>query len=80
MYTKEDKKMIAVRLPSEIENRLAKLSNLTGRTKTYYVREAIVSYIDDLEDYYLAEERIKTYDQAKTISLDELVSKYGMED
>ena len=72
--------MIAVRLPSEIENRLTELSNLTGRTKTYYVREAIVSYIDDLEDFYMAEERMKTFDQAKTISLDELVNKYGVED
>lgn len=72
--------MIAIRLPSEIENRLASLSNKTGRTKTYYVREAIVSHIDDLEDYYLADERMKTYDEAKTISLDDLVSKYGMED
>ena len=72
--------MIAVRLPSEIENRLTKLSNLTGRTKTYYVREAIVSYIDDLEDFYMAEERMKTFVQAKTISLDELVNKYGVED
>ena len=72
--------MIAVRLPAEIEGRLAKLSARTGRTKTHYVREAIVSYMDDLEDYYLAEERMRTYDQAKAIPLEELVKKYGLED
>jgi RHH-type transcriptional regulator, rel operon repressor / antitoxin RelB len=72
--------MIAVRLPSEIENRLARLSRLTGRTKTHYVREAILAYMDDLEDYFLAEERMRTFDRAKTISLDDLVKKYGVED
>jgi len=80
MYIKEDLYMIAVRLPSEIESRLSKLSSRTGRTKTYYVREAVVSYIDDLEDFYLAEERMQTYDQSKTIPLDDLVKKYGLED
>ena len=30
------------------------------RTKTYYAREAIVEYLDDLEDYYLAVDRLKS--------------------
>ena len=33
--------MLAIRLPSDIEERLAKA---TGRTKTYYAREAILDY------------------------------------
>jgi predicted DNA-binding protein len=28
--------MLAIRLPGEIENRLAALASRTGRTKTYY--------------------------------------------
>lgn len=54
--------MIGVRLPPEIENRLDALAKATGRTKTYYVREAILEHLDDLEDVYLADavmERIR---------------------
>lgn len=50
--------MIAVRLPEEIEQRLDALAKATGRTKSYYVREAILEYLDDLEDLYLAEQRL----------------------
>jgi RHH-type transcriptional regulator, rel operon repressor / antitoxin RelB len=45
--------MLAIRLPEELETRLDKLAAKTGRTKTYYAREAISEYLDDLEDYYL---------------------------
>jgi RHH-type rel operon transcriptional repressor/antitoxin RelB len=50
--------MLAVRLSPDIEKRLDELSKKTGRTKTYYAREAIIEYIDDLEDYYLAVDRL----------------------
>lgn len=51
-------KMMAIRLPASIEDRLNNLSKLTGRTKTYYVREAIIEHLDDLEDIYIAEQRV----------------------
>ncbi|HVH31548.1 MAG TPA: TraY domain-containing protein, partial [bacterium] len=41
--------MIAVRLPPEVERRLKKLARKTGRTRTFYVREAILQHLDDLE-------------------------------
>lgn len=50
--------MLAVRLPPDIESRLEALAKATGRTKTYYVREAILEHLDDLEDLYLAEQRL----------------------
>ena len=46
--------MLAIRLPEEILQRLATLAAKTGRTKTYYAREAILRHLDDLEDTYLA--------------------------
>lgn len=49
--------MLAIRLPKEIEARLEKLAQRTGRTKTFYARQAILDQLDDLEDLYLAEER-----------------------
>lgn len=63
--------MLAIRLNPELEERLARLSDRTGRTKTFYAREAIEQHIEDLEDYYLAADatkrrgRIYTAEEAK---------------
>ena len=51
--------MLAIRLSPEIEARLTKLANRTGRSKTFYAREAILEHLQDLEDYYLAERRAR---------------------
>ncbi len=51
--------MLAIRLQSEIEERLERLAKRTGRTKTYYAREAILDHLDDLEDGYLALHRLE---------------------
>lgn len=48
--------MLSVRLPEELENRLEALAARTGRTKTYYARQAILEHIEDMEDIYLANE------------------------
>ena len=58
--------MLAIRLPEEIESRLGNLAKKTGRTKTFYAREAILEYIDDLEDLYLAEKRLGDIQKGKT--------------
>jgi len=50
--------MLAIRLPAEVEARLEALAQATGRTKSFYVREAILEHLDDLEDLYLAEQRL----------------------
>ena len=73
--------MLAIRLSKDIEERLERLARTTGRTKTYYARQAILEYLDDLEDYYLAEEvnaRLKSGEES-TVPLDELMKRYGME-
>ena len=50
--------MLALRLPEDIETRLDKLAKATGRTKSFYAREAILEHLADLEDLYLAEKRL----------------------
>lgn len=65
--------MLAIRLNEEIEQRLQHLSEKTGRTKTYYAREAILNYLQDMEDYYLAEERAQK--AAKRWSLEDLIDE-----
>ena len=78
----ETRPMLAVRLPPEIERRLDALAKSTGRTKTFYVREAILEHLDDLEDLYLAEREVKAVraGKSKTISLEKLMKQYGLED
>jgi len=50
--------MLALRLPPEIEKRLSNLAKKTGRTKSFYAREAILRHIEDLEDLHLARKRL----------------------
>ncbi|MBL4868341.1 MAG: TraY domain-containing protein [Pseudomonadales bacterium] len=69
--------MIAIRLPEEIENRLATLANKTGRTKTFYVREAILEHLDEMEDKYLALSRLEK--SGKPWSLDDLEQDLDLE-
>ena len=72
--------MLAIRLPPSIERRLEKLAKRTGRTKSYYVREAILQHLEDLEDLYLAEralDRIRN-DEEPTILLEDVMKRHGM--
>jgi RHH-type rel operon transcriptional repressor/antitoxin RelB len=73
--------MLAVRLPQSIEKRLERLARRTGRTKTFYVREALLEHLEDMEDMYLAEgalERIRTGEE-RTIPLKEVMKRHGLE-
>jgi len=72
----------AIRLEDDIYTRLQDLASKTGRTATFYMREAIETHLEDLEDIYLAEQ---TLDQVKsgkqrTFSLDEVERELGLED
>jgi RHH-type rel operon transcriptional repressor/antitoxin RelB len=68
--------MLAIRLDPEIESRLARLAKLTGRTKTFYAREAILEHLDDLEDIHLATNRLQR--PAKTHSAEEVKHELGL--
>jgi RHH-type transcriptional regulator, rel operon repressor / antitoxin RelB len=73
--------MLAIRLPDKLEKRLDRLARRTGRTKTYYAREAILQYLDDLEDIYLAEKALEEVrsGRSKPIPLEKVMRRYGME-
>jgi len=62
--------MLAIRLPESIEARLAELAAKTGRTKTFYAKEAILEHMDELEDKYLAINRLEN--PGKRWSLDDM--------
>lgn len=68
--------MLAIRLDHEVESRLEQLAKKTGRTKTYYAREAILEYLEDMEDYYLAVEVLQN--PGKIYSADEAKRELGL--
>lgn len=70
--------MLAVRLDAETEKRLEDLAARTGRTKTFYAREAIETHLEDLEDFYLAEERMKGLRDEDIIPLEQLKQELGI--
>ena len=59
--------MIAVRLEEDLEKRLEHLSKETGRSKSYYVKQAIENYLDDREDYLLALSVLEAEEPVKSI-------------
>ena len=71
--------MLAVRLGAETEKRLEALAAKTGRTKTFYAREAIEAHLDDLEDFYLAEERMKNFREGDAIPLAQVKAELGLD-
>ena len=72
--------MLALRLPEDIESRLDKLAKATGRTKSFYAREAILEYLADLEDLYLAEKRLDKVrtGKSKTYTLNAVEQALGL--
>ncbi len=73
---------VSLRLPDEVTQRLEHLVELTGRSKTFYMIEAIREHLDDLEDLYLAEKRLIEIraGRSKTHSLEEVERSLGLAD
>ena len=73
--------MLAIRLSEDLEKRLDNLAKLTGRTKTFYARQAIEQHLDDLEDIYLAEQRLTEIraGRTQTIAIEDILKRYGLE-
>jgi RHH-type rel operon transcriptional repressor/antitoxin RelB len=73
---------LSIRLPSDLEARLKNLAAKTGRTKSYYITEAIREHLDDLEDVYLAEQRLTDIRSGKTrtVRIEDVMKHYGVED
>ena len=75
-------KQIAVRLPDATYDRLQALAARSGRTATFYIREAVERHLEDLEDLHAAEKAAAEHRETggRTLSLDELDDYPGLED
>ena len=71
---------VSIRLPDDVSARLHSLAQRTGRSKTFYIIEAIQEHIDDIEDLYTAERELDAVrsGHSKTTPLNEVMSRYGV--
>lgn len=72
---------LTVRLPDELQQRLDHLAAQTGRAKSFYVKEALEAYLEDLEDLLLANavlERVRA-GKEKTYSLEEVENELNLD-
>lgn len=72
---------VSIRLPEDLSARLTDLAIATGRSKTYYMLEAIREHLDDLEDAYIAEQRLADIraGRSKTVPLADVMKRYGLD-
>lgn len=72
---------VSLRLSDDVAARLQQLAERTGRSKTFYMVEAILRHLDDLEDLYLAEKSLIELraGRSHTVPLEEVMKRYGME-
>ncbi len=68
----------SVRLDDETERRLGELARRTGRTKTWYIREAIKEYLDEWDEYHLALSRLER--EKGEVDITEVRRRLGLED
>ena len=63
--------MLSVRLDDSMQTKLENLAKITQRPKSFFVKEALKNYLDDMADFYEAQKRSKSEDR-NLISLEEL--------
>jgi RHH-type rel operon transcriptional repressor/antitoxin RelB len=68
--------MLTIRLENELERELEKLAEQTGRTKAYFVREAIKNYLEDRSEYLLALKRLEA--AGPRVSLEDVERELGL--
>lgn len=73
---------VSIRLPDDVSTRLQALAQITGRSKTFYMIEAIRDHLDDLEDLYIAEQRLIEIraGRSQTYTLEEVEQRLGLAD
>jgi len=73
---------LSIRLDEHLEARLERLARLTGRSKSFYVKQAIEDQIEDLEDLYLAQRVAQRIAEGheRLITLEDLERELGVDD
>lgn len=72
----------ALRMPADLAARYDRLAKSTGRTKSFYMNEALAESIDRLEYEYGIMRKVEDWRAGRldTVTLDELEESLGLED
>ena len=73
---------VSIRLDDELDARLERIARLTGRSKSFYLRQALVEQIEDLEDLFLSRAIVNRVadGRERLIPLDVLERELGVDD
>lgn len=70
--------MITARIPDDLDKSLTILAKETDRNKSYIIKRALESYLEEKADLLIALSRLEKGEE--TISLEEMEKKYDLED
>lgn len=72
----------AIQLPEEAYERLKSLAEAKGQSPTDFMSEALLEYIEDLEDVIRAEEIMRKIEsgESRTYTLEEVERRLGLDD
>jgi RHH-type rel operon transcriptional repressor/antitoxin RelB len=71
---------LAVRLPQELAAELEQLARETGRSKSYYARQAITEFLEDRSDYLRAVAVLERERGQPNLTLEEVKRELGLDD
>lgn len=72
--------LLSFRVTDELGSRLEALTQKTHRSKSFYIKEALVNYMDDLEDIYMVEKRLNDLKKGRDSVLAGEEFWHGVED
>ena len=70
---------VSVRLPDDLAKGLEDLAQTIDRSKTYIIKKALETYLEEYSDYLIALERLHDKDD-KVISSNEMKRMLGLQD
>lgn len=71
---------LALRLPEDLAAELDRLAEETGRSKSYYARQAISEFLEDRADYLRAVSVLERERGQPNLTLDEVKRELGLDD
>lgn len=72
--------MLHIPLDPAVERTLASIAARTGDAPEELARQALLKYLEDLEDYAVAVERWREFNPATTLSTEEMLRELGVAD
>jgi RHH-type transcriptional regulator, rel operon repressor / antitoxin RelB len=70
--------MAAIQIPDELAEQIEQAARRAGETKGVFLREAVQSRLDDLDDVAIAAERLKN--PGKRLTLEQVKRNLGLDD